>query len=450
MNRNPAIAGVLLAAALLCGCTAKMQKGLPPGMQGVQTHQELVPLVQKLEAEGERNWVLNLDSLAVAAMRTGDRDTAKRALDEAILQIEVVYGDSDQARQARSLWFTEGSKIFKGDPYERSMTYFYRGTLYMQDGEWDNARACFRSALVQDSFAEEEQYDSDWTIFHWLIGVCEVRLGRPQFAEEHFQRARKAHADLRQRYDALADRGDVVNGGRKSVLAFDSELPAVDEFTNLLVLTQQGRAPRKVAAGSYGQMLAYAPGGGGSARPVRISLDGGKAERPVLADSVYYQASTRGGREIDALLGRKAVVRGVTEDAGNVALLGGGVVAAHGASQHNHGAAFAGVGIMVAGAALYGLSTLVQPAADTRSWRSLPDTVAVAAFEVAPGPHALDVAYDAEVRGALPGSAKTWTIDVPAPGEGLAVALVFPPPDVRAVLPPPQHSNTIARGGIQP
>ncbi|MBI5155078.1 hypothetical protein HZA57_07560, partial [Candidatus Poribacteria bacterium] len=153
------LGGVLLLALglVLTACRATGRPGLPPGFVGVAAPEPLAPLFEKLDREGERNWVLNLDSLAIAALRHGERDIAKRALDEAILQIEVIYGNSAQARQARSLFYEEGSKIFKGDPHERSMTYFYRGVLYMQDADWENARACFRSAVLQDAFAEEDQ-----------------------------------------------------------------------------------------------------------------------------------------------------------------------------------------------------------------------------------------------------------------------------------------------------
>src|SRR5690606_38369046 len=99
-------------------------------------------------------------------------------------------------------------KIFKGDPYERSMTYFYRGVLYMQDREWDNARACFRSAIIMDAFAEDEQYRGDWALFDYLIGVCEVQLRRATQAREAFALASANYRGFRDIYPTLSPRGD--------------------------------------------------------------------------------------------------------------------------------------------------------------------------------------------------------------------------------------------------
>lgn len=118
---------LVFAAAAAAGCARLSDRpGIPPSMEGRPAPQGFEPLLERLEAEGERNWVLNLNHIALAALRAGDRDLAKAALDESILQIEIIYGDSPQARRARALFYAEDSKIFKGDPYERSMAYFYQ------------------------------------------------------------------------------------------------------------------------------------------------------------------------------------------------------------------------------------------------------------------------------------------------------------------------------------
>ena len=61
-------------------------------------------------------------------------------------------------------------KTFIGEPYERSMAYFYRGVIYWMDGELDNARACFKSAEFEDSDAENEEYTGDWVLPDYLDG----------------------------------------------------------------------------------------------------------------------------------------------------------------------------------------------------------------------------------------------------------------------------------------
>ncbi|MFP3441488.1 hypothetical protein R0K18_27540, partial [Pantoea sp. SIMBA_133] len=91
------------------------------------------------------------------AYRAGYRQEAKNTLTQARLEIENVYADSDAARKARSIWYEEAEKDFKGEPYERAMVYLYLGLIYLEEGDYGNARASFLAGLLQDAFAEEEQ-----------------------------------------------------------------------------------------------------------------------------------------------------------------------------------------------------------------------------------------------------------------------------------------------------
>ncbi len=429
--RPTAAAGLLLlafAALMAGGCARSPRSGVPPGFQSVELSERLRPLQRKLNAEGERNWVLNLNAIAMGALRDGDRETAKRALDESVMLIEVIYGDSEQARRARSIWFREESKVFKGDPYERSMTYMYRGILYLQDRDWDNARACFRSVLFHDSLAADQQNRGDWVLPHYLIGVCEVQMKRPTFAREAFVRAEAAYSEFVAAYSPLED------SHRAPRLELRDSLPPFDEETNLLVVTQHGRAPRKKATGSHGELLAYIPGGGAGMSPATVAVDGNGGTRTSFGDSVYFQAATRGGRGVDGILGQQAKLRGGAEAAGSVAVLGGAVVAAHGVSSGSDSTALAGAGVLAAGALMYGFSTMVQPQADTREWAALPDSLGIAVSTAKPGVREIEVSYSAEDANRFGGNTRARElVEVPEPGAGVAVILAFPPPAVSLV-----------------
>ena len=410
----PLLPRLLLAALLaagIAGCSSPYQKGLPPSMVGRPLPPGLQPLADRMAADGERNWVLHLTTMAVAALQFGDRETAKAALDEAILQIEVIYGDSDQARRARSLFYSEGSKIYKGDPHERSMTYFYRGVLYMQEAEWDNARACFRSALVMDSFAEDEQSQADWTTFHYLIGVCETQLRRPSHANDAFTLAANAFGAFPTRFQSVS----------KTPLPTDDEglMPFTPE-SNLLIISQSGRAPIKIGSGEFGERLSYRHGGAPDRLPV-LEIDGKALGAIQTVDSLFYQAVTRGGRELDYILGKQASFKGTTRDVGNVALVGGAVLLAEGLSSDNDGMAAAGGALVAAGALSHGLSALTRPRADTRSWRSIPEWIGLRPATVEPGVREVVIAH-------AMGTRVIARVDVPPPGKGLQVLLAFPPP----------------------
>jgi tetratricopeptide (TPR) repeat protein len=116
--------------------------------------------------------VLNQMNLGLAALSAGQMDMARAALDDVLTQIEMTHAGTEQAAKARSLWYEEGSKVFKGEPYERAMAYYYRGIIYLKERDFDNARACFSSGILQDSFAEEEQNRSDFAVLDLMMAYA--------------------------------------------------------------------------------------------------------------------------------------------------------------------------------------------------------------------------------------------------------------------------------------
>ena len=106
--------------------------------------------------------------IGTSALQMGYYDLAKMCFDQCLNYIEAVYADNEKAKQARSLWYEEGMKDFKGEPYERVMAYYYRGLLYIQDSDFENARACFKAGVIQDAFAEERQHQCDFALLLFL------------------------------------------------------------------------------------------------------------------------------------------------------------------------------------------------------------------------------------------------------------------------------------------
>lgn len=402
------IYAILLIALVGVGCASGPKPVAPPGTQGIKYPERLQPLADRLEQEGERNWVLNLNELAVAAMRMGEREIAKNALDEAMLNINAVFGTTPEAAQARSVFFSEDVKLFKGDPYERSMTFFYRGVLYMQDGDWENARACFRSANLQDAFAEEEQNRADWAMFDYLIAVCEIQLDRPVQAQEAFDRALKNYEEFALNYGKL--RSAVVPRHFPDLI-----FPKPEH--NLLIITQTGPAPRKIAVGRYDQYIQVRRGYRGWS-DADIEVCGIEKRNVEMMDSVYYQAATRGGRPFDAIQKRKVIFKDVTGTIGDIGLIGGGVVLLQGGSEAEMGL---GLGLLAVGLIAHGASLLTKPQADIRQWQSLPDAIGATIGKACSGEQELSVQFATR-------NGVTSKIDVPEPGRGLAVVLAFPPP----------------------
>jgi tetratricopeptide (TPR) repeat protein len=379
----------------------------------VTVAEPLQPRLNRLAREGERNWVLNLNELAVQAMRLGDRELAARALSESLLHINAVFGTTVEAERARQVFFSEDVKLFKGEPYERAMAFLYRGLLYMQEGDYENARACFRSGILQDAFAEEEQFRADWSIFDYLIARCEMELGRFGFDEESWLRAQRIHSTFPDNYRTVVGNGPATLTGN---------LPPLDPTHNLLIVAQQGSGPVKVKTGRYGQFLAVRRGPI-AGTPATVQINGVQAPT-ALIDSVFFQATTRGGRPFDGIAKRKVIFKDVTGVVGELGAWTAINILAH---ADNEGAAVAGLvvlGVSVVAIALYALT---KPQADTRQWSSLPDTISIYTGSHPAGVHALAV------------SEGSWTaqgvVPLIEPGRGLTVVVSFQGPDKVLLIP---------------
>ncbi len=318
-------------------------------------------------------------------MRVGDYDQAKHLLDGALLTLNGIYGKGKDAKKARSNFHEEAKKTFIGEPYERVMAYYYRGILYWMDGEPDNARACFRSGQLADS-SEEGKHSGDYVLLDYLDGLATTKGSGD--GSDAFQRATK-----------LATANNCGN------------LPPYDHQANVLVFIEFGTGPEKYATGKYHEELRFrvlpSP-----ARSVAIKLDDQTIQAPAY-DDLGFQATTRGGRVMDHVLGNKAVFKSTTDIAGNVGITAGlATVAATGG--RNRTANAVGGGLAAAGALSKVISSATTPAADTRAWDNLPCYLSFAALKLPPGQHAAKVEFLDESGQPLPNLTKTLSIDVPA------------------------------------
>jgi len=310
----------------------------------------LKPMYARVLQEGRGNFVLNQLQAGLAAMQSGNYELAESSFDLALMQIEAVYANNEEAARARSLWHEEGAKDFKGEPYERAMAFYYRGLLYLMRGDYENARACFKSGTLQDAFAEEEQNQCDFALLIFLEGWASQRLGDSDLAEAAFAELAKLRPD------------------------FSRPEPEHDT----LVLVETGTSPRKVADGVGHAELKYRRGKKITEERVRLRLDE-QTEAAYPMEDLFFQARTRGGRPIDKILEGKAVFlqgglkigTALTETASGV-ILGSTLLTNHSNATANVGAAIGAVG---------GVVTLVainaKPHADTRYWKNLPDMVHV-------------------------------------------------------------------------
>ena len=321
-----------------------------------------------------------------AALRRGEQDQARAALDEGLgRMIAVLTGPNPEAARARRTFGREADKPYAGEPYERVMANFYRGLLYWAEGEPDNARALFRNGLFIDAVPGSDRPKGDWVLLDYLDGLLTAELG----GDGTEARARaQAHA------------------------AFD--LPELQPAARVKLVVEYGRAPRKVAGGDHGQLLGYRAGPGGAERAVLEAADR-VVELPPW-DDLFYQAVSRGERVMDGILANQAAFKEAADTLGDVALWGAVVSADLGRGRDRDRdeavLALASVGVL---AKLAGAAT--HPEADTRTWDNLPRYLSFAAFDLPPGEHAAVLRFYNEAGEELVGRTQRFTLPVPPTGE---------------------------------
>jgi tetratricopeptide (TPR) repeat protein len=320
---------------------------------------------------------------AAAAMRRQDFGQAKALLDDALLTIGNIYGKDKSARQARGYFHEESKKTFLGEPYERVMAYYYRGILYWMDGEPDNARACFRSAQLQDSDTENKEYSADYVLLDYLDGYATAKLG--------------------------GDGSDAFK--RAEALSKIERPPPYNPKANVFIFIDFGQGPTKYATGQYGEELRFRDGSSPS-RTAMIRV-GNQNIRAGAYDDLTYQATTRGGRIMDHVLANKAVFKTGTDTFGNAALIGGIITAQNRRTEE------IGLGLVAAGVIGKIVAAATTPAADIRSWNNLPQYLSFTALQLTPGEQKIAVDYvDAAGRPLL---TKTLTVRVPEGGRDTVI-----------------------------
>ncbi len=312
----------------------------------------LDPWIKNDISDGQHNRVLNEMEAGYVAFIAGYYEYAEVLLSDAQKQIETIYANSPSAEAARSKFVPEASKDFKGDPYERAMVGYYLGIIDLIKGDYDNARAGFRFAQLQDTMSASEKYQDDMALMKYMVGWSYWCEGNHQSAKEEFIQAQNIRSDLK----------------------------SPRENDDLIMIAELGNAPYKFASGEYGELLKYKPGAPVTSRYVQFYKNNEQIPS-YLGEDLYYQASTRGGAAVDAIRGGKASFKQGAETIANAA--GGIAGATLGASLISDGDAtkdllIVGVVASAVSAVSSGVANSTQTKADTRFWSSLPAQIYIA------------------------------------------------------------------------
>ncbi len=235
--------------------------------------------------EGDK--VLNLMNIGGNLFSDRHFSLSQKLFMEASFEIEALYGMSAEARKLRQRFFTEAEKarspyyeeqvkFFRGEPYERMMVYYYLGLSYLLKGDYENAHAAFINGQLQDAIAEEEQYQSDFPPLEGLL----------------YFTARKMSSSVQGKH-------------RKRLQEMRSELKMNHLKAPLIVIIESGQSATKIQQGKHKEILSFKCN---TDEVSKVNVVSEKQTLPLIKSGyLCWQAITRGGREIDGILAQKAL-----------------------------------------------------------------------------------------------------------------------------------------------
>ncbi|MDP8209162.1 MAG: hypothetical protein P9M05_00005 [Candidatus Stygibacter australis] len=329
--------------------------------------------------------VLRNMCLGTEALYYNDHQKAKRLFEDVTTSISGIWGDSPEARKARSLWYEEAIKPFKGEPYERMMAFYYMGIIYLQNNDFGNAQAAFRQSVMQDAFAEEEQNRADVALPLFLQGWALQSQGSKRAAKDAY---------------------DLLNKIRP-----DFETPSLDKQPNVVLIVETGKSPRKVPDGVGSYQLKFFRGKFFDDKAVKYSIDNGSTKKLYPMEDIYWQASSRGGRAVDRIVNGKVQFKETTGDIGT-ALTDISSELLDNPHSYGSGAEEVGLALGVVGVASILLSASTHSAVDSRYWDNLPDAIHITTLDLAPGNHKLNLTFYNEQGFAIPELSRILDINV--------------------------------------
>jgi tetratricopeptide (TPR) repeat protein len=308
--------------------------------QNLEARKMLSEMEIRIDQSQSRNKPLMYADCGIYAIYFNNLDLAQRILDRAVGTMGSITIRGKQEAKAVSLLGSESDKVFKGEPHERAVVFLYRGLLYLATGDYENAQACFKSGSLQDALAKDIKDRADWLSLDYLLLFCKNQMKADDFDEW-------------QSY--------VQNKYEKEELP-----PGWDRKLNkpVVLFITTGVGPEKIAGKSHKDELQYKEQ---ESKIKKVSVILSESSEVILskpADNCFIQAVTRGRRNMDEILAKKAGARKATEGVGSAAAFASPLVGGVG-----------GLGLGLMKELSWSISDRIDSSADVRQMRMIPENI---------------------------------------------------------------------------
>lgn len=355
--------------------------------------------------------MLYLNECAMCELARGNYGATEQRLRQVDSLLNTYY-DAEREKKALSTFGAEAEKVYRGDPYEQAAAYLLLALIFLDSGDYDSALAACKSGILADSDATENLFDSDVTLLHALEAKCYLLRGERESFHSRRDAAIKSvqltSAQVREDFSRRQDLLELMKMSRKErrevgekrtdaeiqaelqnvCAVLERSMASVDAMSllgplysgqyNVLVLVPRGRCVKKTRTGADAEVVVFHKHEIPCENP-DLFLDGQAMDPgdclPTTVD-LEFQATTRGGRRMDAILRGKAVSRATTRGVGeSITELG------------NNVGGLAGLGVALVGAAVQGTAGSMTAEADTRCWQTLPRKIQIYALNLPLGNH---------------------------------------------------------------
>lgn len=314
----------------------------------------------------------NYDKAIETFSKSKKKEKDALLFDLAILSSAVHSGNAEEVKKVglraqQRMWNYEGAgkgtaslissealRIYKGEPFEKSMASMYLGIVYFNEGDYENAKAAFTKAMFAMQIKGDDS-EADFVAPLLLLAKTYLKLKDKENAQIIFKRLAKFLPNQSLTLDKLAE-------------------------TKTIAFVELGKGAQKIRVGPGGSLIGWQRQLYGE-RDATLLIDGHEEHQFRAMDDLKYQAESvdRGGKEtIQA-------TKGVLREASTMTA----IIAANEAANRKNETA----GWVALGAGLFALAN--QSQADVRQWELLPDRLLLilSPDPATEGKHEFDVVF---------------------------------------------------------